>query len=247
MPEVDRIRIAAIADMHCGSPTDGALPDFSHLAEGTDLLLIAGDLTDHGLPHEAENLLKRLIAIKVPVVAVLGNHDYEAGRHEEVREILLEGGVHILDGEAREFEGVGIAGVKGFAGGFGRRMLAAWGEPAMKAFVQESVDEAIKLETALARLRTQHVIALLHYSPIQGTVEGEPPEIFPFLGSSRLEEPLNRYSVTAAFHGHAHRGRPEGQTHAGIPVYNVSLPLLSRTFPDQPPVKILELDKQPNG
>ena len=137
----------------------------------------------------------------------------------------------MLDGDACEIHGVGFAGVKGFAGGFGRGTLGAWGEPAIKQFVQEAVDEALKLESALARLRTPQRIAVLHYSPIRGTVEGEPPEIFPFLGCSRLEEPLNRYPVTAVFHGHAHHGSPEGRTGGGVPVYNVSLPLLRQDLP----------------
>ncbi|HUG90577.1 MAG TPA: hypothetical protein VML55_07080 [Planctomycetaceae bacterium] len=108
-------------------------------------------------------------------------------------------------------------------------------------FVQEAVEESLKLESALARLRTRHVVALLHYAPIQATVEGEPPPLFPFLGCSRLEEPLNRYTVTVVFHGHAHRGSPEGQTQSGIPVYNVALPLLLRLAPDQPPVRRVEV------
>ena len=140
----------------------------------------------------------------------------------------------ILDGDAVEFHGVGFAGAKGFCGGFGRRALEPWGEPAIKAFVREALDESLKLESALARLRTKHRIALLHYAPIQATVEGEPPEIFPFLGSSRLEEPINRYEVTAVLHGHAHHGSPEGRTSTNVPVYNVSMSLLRRTFPDRP-------------
>jgi Icc-related predicted phosphoesterase len=123
--------------------------------------------------------------------------------------------------------------------------LAPWGERAVKAFVHEALDETLKLESALARLRTSERIAVLHYAPIQATVEGEPPQIYPFLGNSRLEEPINRLGVTAVFHGHAHRGTPEGRTQANIPVYNVALPLLKRVFPDQPPFRILEVPKSP--
>jgi len=165
----------------------------------------------------------------------------EGGKPDEIRHILSDSGVAVLDGEATEVHGVGFAGVKGFAGGFGRGALGPWGERAIKAFVQEAVDEALKLEAALARLRTQQRVALLHYSPIRGTVEGEPPEIFAYLGSSRLEEPINRYRVTAVFHGHAHRGMPEGRTSTGVPVHNVAMPLLTRVNPDRPPFLIVEV------
>jgi Icc-related predicted phosphoesterase len=149
--------------------------------------------------------------------------------------------VKVLDGDACEVHGIGFAGVKGFAGGFGRGTLGAWGEPAIKQFVREALDETLKLEAALARLRSPHRIALMHYAPIPETVEGEPREIYPFLGCGRLAEPLHRYSVTAAFHGHAHRGSPEGRTTGGIPVYNVSLALLRRVIPDKPPCRILDI------
>jgi hypothetical protein len=158
-------------------------------------------------------------------------------------EILERGGVRVLDGEVCEIEGVGIAGVKGFAGGFGRGSLGAWGEPAVKAFVREALNEAMKLEAALAKLRTPRRIALLHYSPVTGTVAGEPVEIFPFLGSSRLEEPLLRYPVDAVFHGHAHRGTMEAKTINGVPVYNVAKPLLQRSRPDRPPFQLFELPR----
>ena len=148
----------------------------------------------------------------------------------------------MLDGgDAVEIHGVGFAGVKGFAGGFGRRALGPWGEETIKLFVREALDEALKLETALGKLRTERRVVLLHYSPIVGTVEGEPQEIYPYLGSSRLEEPLTRYPVDAVFHGHAHHGALEGKTEGGVPVYNVSLSLLQRSFPDRPPFRILEL------
>src|SRR5206468_7347045 len=158
-----------------------------------------------------------------------------------VRQILADSGIIMLDGDAVEISGVGFAGAKGFAGGFGRGTLGAWGESAVKLFVQEAINEALKLESALARLRTPHRIAVLHYAPILGTVSGEPPEIYPFLGSSRLEDPLNRYPVSAVFHGHAHRGSLEGRTREGAPVYNVAMPLLVQLFPGQPPVRIIEL------
>jgi Icc-related predicted phosphoesterase len=153
----------------------------------------------------------------------------------------------MLDGEACEVAGIGIAGIKGFAGGFGQRALGPWGEPAIKQFVHEAVNEALKLETALARLRTHHIVALLHYAPIQETVQGEPLEIYPFVGCSRLEEPLSRYPVSMVFHGHAHRGQLQGATTGNTPVYNVSLPLLARSFPERPPFRVVELPAEPVG
>lgn len=164
-----------------------------------------------------------------------------------MREILTGAGVHLLDGDAVEVLGVGFAGVKGFAGGFGRGALGPWGEPGIKTFVQEAIKEALKLESALARLTTRHRIAVLHYAPIRETVEGEPLEIFPWLGSSRLEEPLARFEVSAVFHGHAHKGAPEGKTSTGIPVYNVSLTVLEQAYPDKPNFRLFEVDLTPDA
>jgi Icc-related predicted phosphoesterase len=238
------LRLAAIGDIHCTRAIQGAVQSlFAQLGDRADVLLLLGDLTDWGLPDEAHVLAGAITrSIKVPVIGVLGNHDYESGQAAEVRRILSEAGVVLLDGEAHEVDGVGFVGIKGFAGGFGRHTLEPWGEPAMKAFVREALDEALRLESALAKLRTAHRVALLHYAPVEATVAGEPREILPFLGSSRLEEPLNRYGVDAVFHGHAHRGSLEGRTASGIPVYNVALPLLRRTLPDQPPFRIVTLD-----
>ena len=242
---IDRavVRIAAIGDLHCTKalPPGGLAPLFLQAAESADVLVLCGDLTDYGLPDEARALARELASVKMRVLAVLGNHDLESEKAGDVRQILGDVGVTVLDGDSVEVDGVGFAGVKGFAGGFGERGLQSWGEPVIKAFVREAVDEALKLEAALARLRTPQRIALLHYSPVAGTVDNEPPEIYAFLGSSRLEDPINRYSVTAVFHGHAHRGRPEGRTSSGVPVYNVALPLLRRSFPDRPPFRLLEL------
>jgi len=237
------LRIAAMGDLHVSKNSQGGFqPLFTQVNQSADVLLLCGDFTDYGLPDEARVLVRELTAaMKIPVIAVLGNHDYEGGKPDEVRQILVDGGITMLDGEATEVQGVGFAGVKGFAGGFGRGALGPWGERAIKAFVQEAVDEALKLEAALARLRTKKRIALLHYSPIRATVEGEPPEIFAYLGSSRLEEPINRYRVSAVFHGHAHRGAPEGRTSTGVPVHNVSMPLLTRTNPNRPPFLIVEV------
>jgi Icc-related predicted phosphoesterase len=245
------VRVAAVGDLHTAKAmTAGALaPVFSQVAERADILVLAGDLTDTGQPEEARFLVRELAVAKVPIVAVFGNHDYESERADEVRQILTDGGVTVLDGDSCEIRGVGFAGVKGFAGGFGERALQSWGEPILKRFVREAVDEALKLEGALARLRTPHRIAVMHYSPIRATVADEPSEIAPFLGSSRLEDPLNRYPVTAVFHGHAHRGAPEGRTASGVAVYNVALPLLRRRFPNDPPFRIVEVgvDDRTNG
>lgn len=237
------VRIAAVSDIHFGrTPPPGLQPLLTGLVDQADVLVICGDLTDTGLPDEARQLARELSALKLPTVAVLGNHDFEHGQPAEIARVLCDGGIQVLDGDTFEFHNVGFAGVKGFAGGFGRRALGPWGEPVIKAFVQEALSEALKLETSLAKLRTERKIAVLHYSPIQGTVEGEPPEIYPYLGSSRLEEPLSRYPVDAVLHGHAHHGTPEGRTLSGIPVYNVSYSLLQRIYPDRPPFRLLEFE-----
>jgi Icc-related predicted phosphoesterase len=241
------VRVAALGDVHCTTRSAGALaPVFQAVNEQADMLALCGDLADYGLPEEAHILVRELSVVRVPIVGVLGNHDYESAQEDTVKQILCDGGIQILDGDAFEIKGVGFAGVKGFGGGFGSRTLGSWGEPAIKAFVREAIDEALKLESALARLRTEHKIVLMHYSPIQATCEGEPLEIMPFLGSSRLEEPINRYPVTAVLHGHAHHGSLDGHTQAGIPVYNVSAPLLRQHFPDRPPFRIFELPLRPS-
>ncbi len=236
------MRIAATGDLHFGKSSAGTLqPLLSQIATSADVLVLTGDLTDYGHPDEARDLVKELTSlVRLPIVAVLGNHDFEAGEEKEIHQILAGAGVCVLDGDSCEIQGVGFAGVKGFAGGFGRGALGPWGEQIIKLFVHEAVNETLKLESALARLRTDKKIVVLHYSPIEGTVQGEPREIFPYLGCSRLEEPLGRYGVTAVVHGHAHNGSAEGRTSTNIPVYNVALPLLRKTAPDAP-FRILEI------
>jgi Icc-related predicted phosphoesterase len=231
-----KIRIAALGDLHYGKASQGSLqPLLSQVSQAADILVLLGDLTDYGHPDEAHMLAKELNAgLKIPIVAVLGNHDFESDRMPEVRSILEQVGIKVLDGESCEVLGIGFAGVKGFGGGFGHRLLAPWGEPAVKQFVQEALHEALKLESALSRLRTERRYALLHYAPIQATVEGEPLEIYPFLGCSRLEEPLNRYQLDGVFHGHAHHGGRQGKTKSGVSVYNVSLPLMARLNAERP-------------
>jgi Icc-related predicted phosphoesterase len=238
------VRFAVVGDIHVDKDSAGRLRGFfAQAADAADALLLCGDLTDYGTAEEAKVLVGELSALSLPVVAVLGNHDHESGTPEVVAQALKDAGVRVLDGEACEIEGVGIAGVKGFAGGFGRGSLGAWGETAIKLFVQEALNEAMKLESALAKLRTPHRLALLHYAPIAGTVQGEPVEIFPFLGSSRLEEPLLRYPVDAVFHGHAHRGTLQGRTINGVPVYNCAKPLLERSRPGEPPFLLHEVPR----
>jgi Icc-related predicted phosphoesterase len=237
------VRLAALGDLHCTRTSQGALePLLAQVAANADILVVCGDITDYGLPEEARVFTKELRpSVGIPVVAVLGNHDYEAGNHQEIQHILSDAGITVLDGDACEVEGIGFAGVKGFGGGFGQRMLEPCGEEIVKRFVHEAVAETLKLESALARLRTPRRVAVLHYAPIQATVEGEPLEIYPFLGSSRLEEPLNRYPVTVVFHGHAHRGQLQGHTSGRVPVYNVSWPLLQRLAPDGLPFRVLNV------
>ena len=248
MSKQHKVRLAAVADLHCNKMSHGLFqPVFSQIAQSADILLLCGDLIDYGLAEEASILARDLAQVKIPILAVLGNHEFESGQQEKIQQILSEVGVLFLDGEAHEVQGVGFAGVKGFAGGFGERALEPWGEESIKRFVHEAIAEALKLESALAKLRTAQRVALLHYSPIHATCVGEPPEIFPFLGSSRLEEPLNRYPVTAVFHGHAHRGTLEGRTRNDVPVYNVAMKLLQRAFPERPPVRIVEISVAPDG
>ncbi len=228
-----KTRIAAIADIHVRETDKGKWVDlFREASKQADVLLICGDLTNTGDEAEAAVLKEELKTCAIPVIAVLGNHDHEKGRHKTIRQMIQSDTVHILDGEAIAIGNVGFAGIKGFGGGFDNYMLSMFGEAAMKAFVQEAVNDALSLDRALARLDQQYEnlkkIALLHYSPIQETVKGEPEPIYPFLGSSRLAEPLVRRQVTAVFHGHAHAGHLEGSLPGGIRVFNVAKPVLTK-------------------
>jgi Icc-related predicted phosphoesterase len=220
----DPITVAAIGDLHVTETCHNRYRAmFAEISEVADVLVMAGDLTNFGKVAEAEILAADLEACSIPAVAVLGNHDYEVGEAEEVVRILQEAGVTILDEQAAVVAGVGFAGVKGFLGGFGRGELGAFGEDAVKVFVEEASNEARKLENALRSLRTDRVMAVLHYAPIPETVEGEPLEIYPFLGSSRLANAIDRFdNVKAVVHGHAHRGAYSGRTPRGIPVFNVA-------------------------
>jgi Icc-related predicted phosphoesterase len=216
--------VAAIGDLHVREDNERRYRElFAEISDVADVLALAGDLTDFGKAAEAEMLAEDLRACTIPTVGVLGNHDFEAGDPDQVTEIMRQAGVTMLDDQAMMVNGVGFAGVKGFIGGFGRSELAAFGEDAIKVFVDEALNEARKLENQLRTLRTDRVVAVLHYSPIAATVEGEPLEIFPFLGSSRLADAVDRFdNVKAVVHGHAHRGAFRGKTPKGVPVYNVA-------------------------
>jgi Icc-related predicted phosphoesterase len=230
------LRIAAIGDLHVQEDSVAPYRElFSEVSNHADVLLLCGDLTNFGRTTEAEILAEDIKSCSIPVLGVLGNHDYECGQPQEVARILHEAGMIVLDEQAHEVDGVGFAGVKGFLGGFGRGELAPFGEPIIKAFVDEAMHEARKLENQLRQLRTERSVAVLHYSPVVSTIEGEPPEIYQYLGAQRLVEPIDRFEhVKAVVHGHAHHGTYEGRTPRGIPVYNVAQfvvkPLFGRPY-----------------
>jgi Icc-related predicted phosphoesterase len=241
MGDNGHVRVAAVGDIHVRESDAGHFHDlFTDISGRADVLVLCGDVTNRGLPREAEVLVEELRSCRIPVLAVLGNHDTECGHEEEVVQILCSAGVMMLEDEPREVMGVGFAGVKGFCGGFGTHMLAPFGEHEIKDFVNVTVQEALRLESALLRLRTEHKVAVLHYAPVRDTVVGEPPEIFPFLGSTRLAEPLDRFGVSLCVHGHAHHGAPEGATTTGIPVYNVAHAIM-REIDEAHPYRVLGL------
>lgn len=227
------ITIAAVGDLHACKEDAGRYADlFSRVGGKADLLLLAGDLTHTGDESEATLLLESMSRCSIPILCVLGNHDYEKGREKKIRECLLQHpGLYVLDGESVIIKGVGFAGIKGFGGGFDNHMLAMFGEKEMKDFVEVAVMESLKLERALARLDKEQPdikkVALMHYAPCSQTIQGEPEAIYPFLGSSRLAEPLMRQNVEVAFHGHAHAGLLKGQI-SGVPIYNVAKDVLEK-------------------
>ncbi|HYV65329.1 MAG TPA: metallophosphoesterase [Myxococcales bacterium] len=234
------MRIAAVGDLHCRADTRKALAEaLSGVTSAAECLLLAGDLTDHGTAEEASWLAEELARLDLPKVAVFGNHDYEAGQEQLVRQKLEEAGVKVLDGDPFAVGELGIAGIKGFAGGFEHAQLQRFGEASMKQFVDACIAEELKLENALFQLRTRARVALLHYSPCRSTLEGEPLEIYPFLGATRLSGPLDQLRPALAIHGHAHRGNLRGATRGGVPVYNVALPVLRRL---EKPVGFLTLE-----
>jgi Icc-related predicted phosphoesterase len=235
------MRIAATADLHFSPQSyDKIREPLSHVRDEADVLAIAGDLTNYGKAEEMHSLLNALVRLRIPIIAVLGNHDYESGQEQELIKLMTTEGIKVLDGSSYERDGIGFAGAKGFPGGFGRGVLTAFGEKEIKAFVQASIDETMKLERALSMLRTQKIVIVTHYAPIVETVKGEPAEIWPYLGSSRLAEVIDRHQASLAVHGHAHHGALDGKTTAGVPVRNVSLALLMAQNPPCP-YKVFEV------
>lgn len=233
MADARQIRIAALGDMHYDATRGTSFRDmFSQMNKSADVLAIAGDITTHGKPEQMLAFVKELDGVEIPIVTVLGNHDYEAGKADELTAILKDRGVFVLDGDYAVIEGIGFAGTKGFAGGFGRGALAPFGELLIKEFVQAALDEALKLENALRSVHADVKVVLLHYAPIIETIIGEPEVIWSFLGSSRLLQPIDTIGADVVFHGHAHHGSFQARTPAGIPVYNVSLPLLAERGED---------------
>jgi len=226
------MRIAATADLHFAPPSATVLRNqLDKVRDDADLLIVAGDLTNYGQPAEMEPLLNTMVRLRVPIVVVLGNHDYESEQQVELMRMMTAEGIKVLDGSAYERDGVGFAGTKGFVGGFGRGVLTAFGEAEIKTFVRASIDEALKLERAMSQLRTAKRVVVLHYAPIAATIEGEAPEISPFLGTSRLAEVIDRHGADLVVHGHAHNGKLDGRTAGGIPVHNVAITLLQSQQP----------------
>ena len=235
------MRIAALADLHYSPQSYDRIRDqMGRVREEADLLVIAGDLTNYGKPEEMQSLLNALVRVRLPTVAIIGNHDCESGQEVELMRMMAAEGIKVLDGTAYERDGVGFAGTKGFLGGFGRGALTPFGEKEVKTFVQASIDEAIKLERALMQLRTPKTVVVIHYAPIAATVQGELPEIYPYLGTSRLAEVIDRHGADVVVHGHAHHGTPDGKTIAGVPVYNVALHLNLQQNPPKP-YRVFEL------
>jgi len=227
------MRIAAVADIHFAPPVWERIREkMEHVRDEADVLVLAGDLTNYGKATEMEPLLNVLVRLRIPTVAVLGNHDYESDQQEQLMKMMADEGIKILDGTGYERDGVGFAGTKGFIGGFGRGVLTAFGEREVKNIVQAAIDESLKLERAMSQLRTEKRVVIVHYSPILTTVEGESPEIWPYLGTSRLAEVIDRHGADIVIHGHAHHGKAEGKTTGGIPVHNVALAILQS---DNPP------------
>lgn len=223
------MKIAAVGDLHCHVDVHGRI---RKLLEGVqdeaEVLLMAGDLTNLGRAEEMQALLAEIADIRVPKVAVTGNHDHENDQVELLVHMLENGGVHVLDGQVWEYDGVEFVGTKGFCGGFGKERLQPFGENLLKAFIHHSIGEVVRLESALEQLRSDRRVALLHYSPIAATLQGEHPQIYPFLGFSLLGDALDRHGVNIIVHGHAHHGSLKGATPGGIPVLNVSRHVLTR-------------------
>jgi Icc-related predicted phosphoesterase len=241
-PKNGKTKIVALGDIHVGNTMHGAYVElFQQIANDADLFLLCGDLTQRGRADEAKILAGELKSVSVPVLAVLGNHDYESNEHEEIKKILKEAAVIFLDEETYEIDGLGLTGVKGFGGGFGPYMLSYFGEPESKAFVQAAIDETQRLEIGLGKLsHKEKKVVVMHYAPIYQTLIGEDTAIYPFLGATRFEEVIDRFGAQLIFHGHAHYGSPHGKTTKGADVYNVAYPLMQKLHGKRP-YKIVEL------
>ncbi|MFJ4578677.1 metallophosphoesterase family protein [Streptomyces echinatus] len=232
------IRVAAVGDIHMGPESQGTLrPSFETLPRCADVLLLAGDLTRHGTPEEAAIVAREIKDLQVPVVAVLGNHDHHDERPEEVTAILRDAGAHVLEGQAAVVSSdgarIGVAGTKGFGGGFVGRCAGEFGEPLMKEFVRYTRRCADALHGALKDLEESDCdvrIALTHFSPVPDTLAGEPLEIYPFLGSYLLAEAIDTGGADLAVHGHAHAGTEHGMTSGGVRVRNVAQPVIGQAF-----------------
>jgi Icc-related predicted phosphoesterase len=235
-------RIVALGDIHVGDTMHGAYAElFQKISAESDIFLMCGDLTQHGLADEAKVLAEELRSISIPKLAVLGNHDHESSRGNEIKAVLKDVGVIFLDEEIYEANGVGFTGIKGFGGGFGQYMLSYFGEQEVKAFVQAAIEETKQLEIGLGKLsHSEKKVVVMHYAPIYQTLIGEDTAIYPFLGATRFEEVIDRFGANLVFHGHAHYGSPHGKTAKGADVYNVAYPLMQRLH-EKKPYKVIEL------
>jgi len=229
------IRIAAVGDVHLGEDARGRLrPALDQLGEHADVLLLAGDLTRHGTLDEAEVVADEFAELPVPVIAVLGNHDYHADRQDEISALLTGRGITVLEGDGTTLDvdgtRLGVAGAKGFGGGFAGKCGHEFGEPEMKAFIHHTVAISERLGHALTSLDADVLVALTHYAPCPDTLRGEPPEIYPFLGAYQLGEAIDAAGVALAIHGHAHYGCEQGRTAGGVRVRNVAQPVIGSAY-----------------
>jgi Icc-related predicted phosphoesterase len=229
------IRVAAVGDVHLGADSHGELrPALDMVSTHADVLLLAGDLTRHGGRDEAKVVADEFADLGIPVIAVLGNHDYHSNAVSDVTDTLTAQGISVLEGESVTIDiagqTLGIAGTKGFGGGFAGKCASVFGEPQMKEFAGHTVDVAERFRSAVSSLEADIRVALLHYSPISDTLHGEPPEIYPFLGSYLLGEPIDEFQLDLALHGHAHAGTERGTTPGGVRVRNVAQPVIRAAY-----------------
>jgi len=223
------VKIAAVADVHCTVNSRGHIRELLRDVEEADVLVLAGDLTDVGKIEEMEVLMDELSHFSLPIIAVPGNHDHEADQTDLLVAMMEWSGIHVLDGASFNIDGIEFIGTKGFCGGFGHLLVQPFGEPALKAFINATIEEVLRFERLLRNVKADHKVAVMHYAPIKETLSGEEPELFPFLGTSLFADVLDAHKVDVVFHGHAHNGSPTGFTKHKIPVYNVSRFVLARS------------------